>query len=315
MRFDSISLVAALAVVLGLGAVSCSKETGPGGASGTNAPATSGSSTNPRIYQVKGVLKEIRHERKKALIEHEDIPGYMEAMTMLLDVRDTNEFTGLVAGDSITFRMLVTEDDGWIDQLKKVDGPRTPLASQPSTFRPVRDVEPLVVGDKMPEYVFTNSFGKELKLSSLKGRAYAFTFIFTRCPFPTFCPRLNSHFEAVQKSLLAMTNGPTNWTLLSITIDPDFDTPAQLKNYSTRYSPDPNHWQWLTAPLIDITAIGEQFGLQFWRANPAEPINHNVRTVVVDAAGVVHWVTPDNEFKPDMLVEQLVKAAKAKPAP
>lgn len=312
MRFDSISLVAALVVVLGLGAVSCSKETGPGGASGTNAPATSGASTNPRIYQVKGVLKEIRHERKKALIDHEDIPGYMEAMTMLLDVRDTNEFTGLVAGDSITFRMLVTEDDGWIDQLKKVDGPRTPLASKPSTFRPVRDVEPLVVGDKMPEYVFTNSFGKELKLSSLKGTAYAFTFIFTRCPFPTFCPRLNSHFEAVQKSLKTMTNGPANWALLSITIDPDFDTPVVLKNYSTRYAPDANHWHWLTAPLIDITAIGEQFGLQFWRANPSEPINHNVRTVVVDAAGVVQWITPDNEFKPDMLVEQLVKAAKAK---
>jgi protein SCO1 len=313
MRFDSISWVAALAVLLGLGTVSCSKQSSPSGAPGTNAPATSGSSTNPRIYQVKGVLKEIRHERKKALIDHEDIPGYMEAMTMLLDVRDTNEFTGLTAGDTITFRMLVTEDDGWIDQLKKVDGPRTPLASQPSTFRPVRQVEPLVVGDKMPEYVFTNSFGKEIKLSSLKGRAYAFTFIFTRCPFPTFCPRLNSHFEAVQKSMKETHAAVTNWSLLSITIDPDFDTPAQLKSYSTRYAPDPVHWQWLTAPLIDITAIGEQFGLQFWRANPSEPINHNVRTVVVDAAGVVQWITPDNEFKPDMLVEQLVKAAKAKP--
>lgn len=312
MRFDSISWVAALAVLFSLGAVSCSKQSGPGGAPGTNATTISGSSTNPRIYQVKGVLKEIRHERTKALIDHENIPGYMEAMTMLLDVRDTNEFNGLVAGDTITFRMLVTEDDGWIDQLKKVDGPRTPLASKPSTFRPVRSVEPLAVGDKMPEYVLTNSLGKELKLSSLKGRAYAFTFIFTRCPFPNFCPRLNSHFEAVQKSLKAMTNGPANWTLLSITIDPDFDTPEVLKNYSVRYSPDPAHWQWLTAPLIDITAIGEQFGLQFWRANPSEPINHNVRTIVVDAAGVVQWITPDNEFKPDMLVEQLVKAAKAK---
>lgn len=308
--------MAVLVAGLSLGALSCSKQAAPGGAPATNAPAaSSGSSTNPRIFQVKGVLKEIRHERKKALIDHEEIPGYMEAMTMLLDVRDTNEFKGLIAGDTITFRMLVTEDDGWIDQLKKVDGPRTPLASQPapSTFRRVREVEPLAVGDKMPEYVFTNSLGKELKLSSLKGTAYAFTFIFTRCPFPNFCPRLNSHFEAVQKSIKGMTNGPTNWMLLSITIDPDFDTPEQLKTYSTRYAPDPNHWQWLTAPLIDITAIGEQFGLQFWRANPSEPINHNVRTIVVDAAGVVQWVTPDNEFKPDMLVEQLVKAAKVKP--
>ncbi len=310
MRHVSISFLAALGLFVGLGAVSCSRE--PAAQTGaTNAPA-SGSSTNPRIYQVKGVIEELRHEKKKALIAHEEIPGYMEAMTMLLDVRDTNEFTGLQAGDKITFRMLVTEDDGWIDQLKRVEGPRTPLATKPSSFRPVRDVEPLAVGDKMPDYTFTNSFGAVTRLSDLKGRAYAFTFIFTRCPFPTFCPRLNSHFEAVQKTLKAMPDAPTNWTLLSITIEPEYDTPQQLKAYSARYSPDPVHWQWLTAPLIDITAVGEQFGLQFWRANPNEPINHNVRTVVVNAVGVVQWITPDNEFKPDMLVEQLVKAAKVK---
>lgn len=305
------SLIGALA--LALAALSCSQQSAPSNPpvpASTNSAPHAATGTNPTIYQVKGVIKELFPERKKVLIDHEDIPGYMEAMTMMLDVREDKELQGLQAGDSITFRMLVTEDDGWIDQLKKVDGPRTPLPSKPSGFRPVREVEPLAVGDKIPDYTFTNTLGRIVRLSDFKGQALGFTFIFTRCPFPTFCPRLSSNFEAAQEKLKAMSGGPTNWHLLSITIDPDYDTPERLKEYSAKYKVDLQHWNHVTAPLIDITAIGEQFGLQFWRANPAEPINHNVRTVVIDANGVVQWTTPETDFKVDSFVEQMVKAAR-----
>ncbi len=297
--------------LLAFTAVSCRQESGSTGS--TNSTPQSGTATNPRTFQVKGVIQELRPEKKKVLIAHEEITNYMEAMTMLLDVRDVKELQGLQPGDSVTFRMLVTEDDGWIDQLQKLDGPRTPLQTKPSSFRPVREVEPLAVGDKMPEYTFTNTLGRAVRISDFKGSALAFTFIFTRCPFPTFCPRLSSNFESAQQQLASMNGGPTNWHMLSITIDPDYDTPERLKEYSGRYKADPTRWDHVTGPLIDVTALGEQFGLQFWRANPTEPINHNVRTVVVNAAGHVHWVTPDNDFKPDVLVEQMVKAAHAKP--
>jgi protein SCO1/2 len=138
------------------------------------------------------------------------------------------------------------------------------------------------------------------------------TFIFTRCPFPTFCPRLSSNFSETAQKLKAMANGPTNWHLLSITIDPEFDTPARLQGYAQTYKADSNHWDHVTGTLTDITAISEQFGLQFWRANPNEPINHNVRTVVVDATGRIQWITPENEWKSDTLVEQMVRAARVK---
>ena len=280
------------------------------------APTTPNSSnaTNQRTFQVKGVVREILPERKKIKITHEEIPGYMEAMTMMLDVKDAKELSGLQAGDSLSFRMLVTEDDGWIDQLKKLDEPRTPLPSQQPPLRRVRDVEPLAVGDAMPEYTFTNTQGRVVRLSEFKGHAYALTFIFTRCPFPTFCPRLSLSFEEAQRQLKAMPNAPTNWHLFSITIEPEYDTLPRLQDYATRYKADPARWDFLTGELIDITAISEQFGLQFWRANPNEPINHNVRTVVIDAAGRVHWITPETEWKPAQLVEQLLKAAAIKPS-
>ncbi len=287
--------------------ISCSQ----GGRSG--APDQSAVSTNVTTYHVKGVIREVFPEKKKVRITHEDIPGYMEAMTMMLDVRDARDLASFQPGDSVSFRMLVTEDDGWIDQLKKIDGPRTPLPAEPSSLRRVREVDPLAVGDKLPDYTFTNTAGRVIRLSDYKGRALGLTFIFTRCPFPTFCPRLSSNFAEAQSRLKALPEGVTNWNLLSITIDPEFDTPERLKGYAERYKADPQHWDHVTGALIDITAIGEQFGLQFWRANPNEPINHNVRTVVVDAAGRVQWVTNENEWKADTFVEQMVRAARAKP--
>jgi protein SCO1 len=297
-------VVVSLLSIAGLG---CRQEGAPAAAK------LSSGDTNPQIFQVKGVIKELFPEKKKVKIAHEDIPNYMEAMTMMLDVRDAKELAGLQPGDSVSFRMLVTDDDGWIDQLKKLDGPRTPLPSAAPSFRRVRDVEPLGVGDKLTDYSFTNSAGRQVKLSDYQGKAIALTFIFTRCPFPTFCPRLSSSFAETQAKLKAAPGGPTNWMLLSITIEPEFDTPERLKGYGERYKADPNHWDFLTGDLTDITAIGEQFGLQFWRATPSEPINHNVRTVVVDASGRVHWVTPENEWKPEGLAEQITKAALVKP--
>ena len=303
-------LVLLMSGSLALAACSCKqKDT-------TAAPTTSASSsgTNQRTFQVKGVVREIIPERKKIKITHEEISGYMEAMTMMLDVKDAKELIGLQAGDSLSFRMVVTEDDGRIDQLKKLDEPRTPLPPAQQPLRRVRDVEPLAVGDAMPDYTFTNTQGRVVRLSDFKGQAFAITFIFTRCPFPTFCPRLSINFEQAQQQLKAMSGGPTNWHLLSITIDPDYDTMPRLKDYAARYKADPARWDFLTGELIDITAISEQFGLQFWRANPSEPINHNVRTVVIDAAGRVHWITPETEWKPAQLVEQLLKAAAVKPS-
>jgi protein SCO1/2 len=301
MQFRSFGCTLIAALLAGLG-LSCRQ----------NVPAPSaGSAAQPQVYQVKGVVREVVPEKLKVKIEHEEIPGYMEKMTMMFDVKDQKELAGLQANDSVSFRMIVTEDDGWIDQIRKSGSPSTaPPAAE--TFRRTRDVDPLSVGDAMPDYQFTNQLGQVVRLSDFKGRAYAFTFIFTRCPFPTFCPQLSRSFQQAQTALEAMSNGPTNWHLFSITIDPQFDTPAVLQDYAKRQRANPERWSFLTAALIDIDAIGEQFGLQFWRTSPDALPNHNVRTVVVDATGRVQWVSAENEWKPEALAEQIVKAAAAR---
>jgi protein SCO1 len=255
---------------------------------------------------VRGVVKEIK-DTNTVSIAHEEIPGYMVAMTMDFDVQNTNELAGLAPNDQVTFSMVVTSDDGWIENIRKIGAAAGP--ARPA-MRVVRDVEELKIGDKMPDYTFTNSLGQKISLSDFNGQAYAFTFIFTRCPFPTFCPRMNMNFAAAYKQLSEMPNAPTNWHLISISFDPDFDTPARLAQYSSSYQPDPKKWSWVTGAMIDIDAIAEQVGLVF--SYEKGTFNHNLRTVVVDKNGIIRQNFRGNEWKPVDLVNEIVAGAQGK---
>ncbi|HEX5220330.1 MAG TPA: SCO family protein [Verrucomicrobiae bacterium] len=297
-----------LMVGLMLGVTSCGEKP-----PSSPAPVTSPTATavSTQIFQVKGVVVGVKPEEKTVRIRHEDIPGYMEAMTMPFEVKDTNELAGVKDGDTVSFRMLVTETDGWIDQIKKLDVPTVNTLPANSGIRIVRDVEPLEVGHVLPEYTFTNQLGQAVSLSQFRGKALAFTFIFTRCPFPAFCPLMSNNFRAVREALQNNPNAPTNWHLLTISFDPDFDTPEVLKRYAASYKADPAQWSFVTGTLVDITALSEQVGLQFWR-EPGGNINHNLRTVVVDAQGRIQKIYPENKWTVEELTEEIIKAAGAK---
>jgi protein SCO1 len=267
--------------------------------------------THQEIFQVKGVVLEVKPEEKTVTIKHEEVPGYMPAMTMPFEVKDTNELAGLEAGDPVSFRMIIAGLDGWIDQIHKT-GPKTNTPPTTGRFRRVRDVEPLKEGDLLPEYRFTNQLGQAFSTAQFKGEALAITFLFTRCPFPTFCPLTAENFTETQRKLLARTNGPANWRLLAISFDPEFDTPAVLKAYAELHNYDPRHWTFATGALMDVTAIAEQSGEVFWRDEAGGGISHNLRTVVIDASGRVRKFFAGNQWTPDELAAEMVKAAAAK---
>jgi len=294
-------VVVAALLVLGLG---CTKEVP------LSPSPTATANTNLQIFQVKGVVQELKPAEKTVVIKHEEIPGFMEPMTMPLEVKAVKELDGLQPGDSVTFRMIVTKDEGWIDQIRKI-AEATPIPPAPTeTFRRVRMVEPLSVGDALPDYHFTNELGQKMSFAQFRGQALAFTFLFTRCPFPNFCPRMSSNFADAYKKLSSAPDAPRNWRLLSISFDPEFDRPELLKSYAKRYQYDTNHWSFATGALIDIDAITEQFGLMFPREGAG--FNHNLRTVVVDAQGKVHKVFTGNEWKVDDLVAEIIRAATVK---
>ncbi|HEX4646136.1 MAG TPA: copper-binding protein, partial [Verrucomicrobiae bacterium] len=146
-RWQNLILVAAAALLSAT--VSCTQEN----SLGANPPAAA--STNQHTYQVKGVIKELKPDGKTVEIRHEEVPGYMPAMTMPFEVKDAKELKGLQPGDAVSFRMTVTDTDGWIDQITKLNTPKPAELPSRANFRIVRDVEPLKEGDLLPEYHFT----------------------------------------------------------------------------------------------------------------------------------------------------------------
>ena len=273
-------------------------------------PAAQGPSTNQQVFAVTGVVQAVSLRQKQVEVKHEEVPGYMPAMTMPFDVKDTNELAGLERGQRVTFRLIVADTEAWIDRVRRTGLPGISGSASPGqpTTRLARDVEPLSPGDLFPEYRLTNQLNQPFSTRDFQGQALAITFLFTRCPYPAFCPRMTAGFESAQQKLLALP-ALTNWQLLTVTFDPDYDTTQVLKQYAEAHQYDPRHWTFATGALIDITALGEQFGLAFWRDQPGGGINHNLRTAVIDASGRVQKIFEGNAWTGEELAAELRLAA------
>ena len=266
-------------------------------------------STNQRVFHVRGVVKAIKLARKEIEIKHEAIPDYMPAMTMPFDVRDTNELTGLSPEQPISFRLTVTDTEGWVDKIQPLGPPTNSASSAGAAGQIIRAAEPLQIGQPIPEHRFTNQFGQTITTTQFKGDGLAITFLFTRCPFPTFCPRLANDFSEAQQKLLALQNAPTNWQLLTISFDPDFDRPEVLKSYAEAHHYDPIHWTFATGGSAEVSNFGDLFGLVFWK-DATGSISHNMRTAVIDSNGRLQRVFEGKDWTSTDLVAEMLKAAK-----
>src|ERR1043166_687828 len=291
---DRILKVVFALVLLAAGAVSCRRE--------APAPA-SGSATN-QTFIVKGVVKEVA--RKFVTIQHENIPDYMPAMTMPFDLKNPVDAKGIKPGDPVSFRLNVRGDDSWIDQISKLNVSPVEMPSRQSVQAP-RDLDPINMGEAMPNFTFTNELGQAVHLDDFRGKAVALTFIFTRCPLPNFCPRMSSNFSEAAKKLSAKSDAPKNWQLLSISFDPDFDTPAVLKAYAGRYNYDAAHWSFLTGSKFEIGALAAKLGMIY--VEEAGTFNHNLRTAIIDPRGRVQKILLGNDWTSDQLVAELIQAA------
>ncbi len=167
------------------------------------------------------------------------------------------------------------------------------------------DVPLLSVGDEVPDCELINEQGKMFHLHDYRGEAVAVTFIFTRCPLANYCPLMSTHFLAVQQEL-SKEGTAKKWHLLSLSFDPAHDTPDKLQDYAKIHGADASCWTFATGKPGVVTNFGAGFGLT---ARYDEGLlNHNLRTVVIDAKGRVQHIFKGNEWTPQELVWELRKA-------
>jgi protein SCO1/2 len=259
-----------------------------------------------RSYELQGQILAVRPERNEVVIKHEDIKGFMPGMTMPFTVKDPALLSGRERGDLVTATLVVGETQAYLTTLTRTghqeisdSPPPPPPPDILSTGQTVKDA-PLVDQDNKPR-----------AFSSFKGHRLALTFIYTRCPIPNFCPLMDKHFAAVQKTI-ASTPALKDVRLLTVTLDPEFDRPAILKAYARRREADPAIWTFLTGEPGEVNTFATQFGLYVER-NPqsAIDITHNLRTAVIDPEGRLVTVHSGNSWTPAELVADLSAA----PAP
>ena len=262
-----------------------------------------------RSFDARGVIRELPGG-DKAVIRHEAIPGYMPKMTMELTVRNTNELRGLQPGDEISFKLFADTDTHWIESIQRLKAApalvSTPPPSRQAALTPkLRELQP---GDLMLDAELLAETGRTVKFSDFRGHALAFTFIFTRCPLPDFCPRMGNRFKEARELLLAAQNAPTNWQFLSISFDPDYDSPPVLANYARNYrGTNANRWLYAVASTNALTQVASPLDLKYAREGGS--ISHNLRTVVLNPAGRIHRQFDGNTWKAAELAEALTEAA------
>ena len=159
------------------------------------------------------------------------------------------------------------------------------------------------------DFKFTNELGRPVSLSDFHGQALGITFIFTRCPLPNFCPRLSKNFQEASEKLGSIRYAPTNWHFLSVTFDPEHDTPEVLKRYAESYHYDPAHWSFITGPGKEIGELARESGIEV--SSDGGSLNHNFRTLIIDASGKLQNIFPTSGDFSDSIVAEMLKACTA----
>ena len=259
-----------------------------------------------RQYELQGQVLAIEPARRELLIKHADIKGFMPGMTMPFTAQDASLLAGTQPGDLITATLEVGDVGAYLSSITKTG--HAPLETPPNVADAPRILAP---GEEVADALLVDQDGTPVPFSGFRGHRVALTFIYTRCPLPEFCPMMDRHFASVQKTVLA-TPRLSDVRLLTLTFDPEFDTPEVLKAHAQRRSANPAVWSFATGEAAEMAKFASQFGVYVER-NPqsAVDITHNLITAVVDADGRLVALHTGNDWTPAELIADLTKT----PAP
>jgi protein SCO1/2 len=256
-----------------------------------------------REYSLHGQILAVTPDAKEANIKHDEIKGFMPAMTMPYKAREP-EFKGLAPGDLISATLVVLSNDAYLKGVKKTG--EAPLEKAPEE-KPAASsgFELLKQGAAIPSTSFVDQNGQKKELPrDFLGKTVALTFSYTRCPMPTFCPLMDRNFATMQEELKG--NAGLNAHLVTVSIDPTFDTPAVLKKHAERLKADPQLWTFLTGDRDEIDKFASRFGLSLVRSvTDQSDITHTLRTVIIDRQGNLVKTLTGNEWKPGDVVADM----------
>lgn len=254
--------------------------------------------TSLKRYPFTGRIVLLDKANQSAIIDGNAIPGFMDAMAMDYKIKFSADFSQLAAGDSISAEVVVAESkdkdsapDYWLENVK-VTGHAKPNGDK-TNAKPSAELHVPTVGDEVPDFQFTNQSGRHISLKQYRGRVLFVTFIYTRCPFPDYCPRVGAQFAQLNQQLAADPELAGKTHLLCVSFDPAHDTPKVLRDYGfslahSRQAAFFERWEFAVPRADDLPQIADYFALAYRPENGL--ITHSLSTAVIGPDGkIVSW--------------------------
>jgi protein SCO1/2 len=270
--------------------------------------------SDERTYTLQGQVQSITPDRQEAMVKHGEIAGLMPAMTMPYRFKTKAELDALKPGDVIDATLVIVSNDAFLTGVKKTGEapiekpPAESLVSSSTLDRATRLLQP---GDTAPDGAFVDQNGRKTSLKAFRGSTVVLTFIYTRCPLPTFCPMMDRHFVTIQEHMKSDA-ALTHVHLVTISFDPTRDTPAVLRAHAKELDADLTRWTFFTGTLEAVNQFAGKFGVSVVRnPNDDRDITHNLRTAIIGPDGVLKKVYTGNEWTPDDVLTDLKPVANA----
>ena len=259
-------------------------------------------------YALRGKIIAVNGDRKTLTISHETIPGLMPAMTMEFQVSE-GDLAIAKPDERIRGELVRNGDDFHLERLWPDD--RVSVASVEAATNALRKDTAVrgkaayrEVGETMPVFALYDQDAHLVEANRFRGRQIMLNFIYTRCPVPTMCPAATLRMMEVQKA--ARVAGVDNLQLISITLDPVYDTPGILKEYAVGRGIDTSSFSFLTGPESAIRDLLTQFGViaQFQDGL----LRHTLATLLIDEQGRIIHRTDGGNWSVDEFVEKMHRA-------
>jgi protein SCO1/2 len=268
-------------------------------------PSQPGAQSGTKRYSFKGKVVSIDTQAGAANIDNEPIVGFMDSMVMAYTIKPATTLNQLQPGDSITADVVVEAEKYWLENVKV-----TAHSTAPAD-KPAASVHIPAAGDDVPDFKLVNQSGKRISLHQYLGQTLLLTLIYTRCPFPDFCPRVSHEFATINRQLHSDPERYGKTHLLSISFDPAHDTPKVLRAYgfSSAGSNDPGlfaHWEFSVIPQEELAEFADYFALTYKEEGGL--ITHSLSTAVITPNGKIFKWYNGADWQASELLEDIATA-------
>jgi protein SCO1/2 len=261
-------------------------------------------------YAVRGMVLRVDPATRTFVVSHDAIEGLMSAMIMPFEVRDARELMPLAQGALVEFTLVVGPQAGFATDIrvrKYQTAEQDPLTARRLALLKKaagRSVPPLAAGQAVPDFTLTDQAGQPVRFSTLTaGKVVALNFVYTRCALPQFCLRASNVFSVLQRRFARQYG--RELVLLTVTFDPERDTPEVLATYAARFDADPKMWRFLTGRTADVRRVCAFFGVESYLDEGL--LNHSLHAAVVDRRGRLVANVEGNQYTPEQLGDLILE--------